>query len=331
MHQLQLLTVLAHWLDKIAIAALRIEPVAGGLSGAKVWRVVLPTGSLCLRRWPSHCSLGERLREIHLLMEHVWRAGLELIPLPRENSRHETFIEFEGHVWELTSWIHGEASYLSEPNEVKRRSANASLARFHRAAAGFRHIDPRPAPGLLERAALLTELQAGGLDRISDRLGSEPESTIKLLAHSVLSELRRSLVPVLERVRRICEVPMNLQWCLGDIHQGNLLFIGDNVTGIVDFGAAKVDSVAVDIARLAGSLAGADRDIWTTCLQVYDEVCPLSPGEMAAIAVYDSAGLLATSANWLRWHFVENRVFADRPTVQLRLEELLPKLRAISN
>ena len=52
------------------------------------------------------------------------------------------------------------------------------------------------------------------------------------------------------------ERPLPLQPCLCDVWHDHVLFEGDTVTGVIDYGGAKIDHVAVDLARLLGSMAG---------------------------------------------------------------------------
>ncbi len=63
-----------------------------------------------------------------------------------------------------------------------------------------------------------------------------------------------------------------LQPCIRDVWHDHVLFVGDDVSGLVDFGAMQPDSVAADIARLLGSLAGDDRQAWTIGLAAYESV-----------------------------------------------------------
>src|SRR5206468_3640782 len=70
-----------------------------------------------------------------------------------------------------------------------------------------------------------------------------------------------------------------LQPCLCDPWHDHVLFDGDRLTGIVDYGAAKVDHVSVDLARLLGSLVGDDADAWQRGLGAYRSVRPLAPDE----------------------------------------------------
>ena len=70
-----------------------------------------------------------------------------------------------------------------------------------------------------------------------------------------------------------------LQPCLCDVWHDHVLFDGDRVTGLVDYGAVKIDHPAVDVARLLGSLVGDDAEGWAAGLTAYREVRPFSAEE----------------------------------------------------
>ena len=53
---------------------------AGGFSGARLWRLQGPLGSLCLRAWPSDGPSPDRLRLIHGLMKRAHDSGLDFVP-----------------------------------------------------------------------------------------------------------------------------------------------------------------------------------------------------------------------------------------------------------
>lgn len=57
---------------------------------------------------------------------------------------------------------------------------------------------------------------------------------------------------------------VSVQLCFTDVHRDHVLYSGDEVTGLIDYGAVKLDSPAVDLARLFGeneaTLAEAIRD-----------------------------------------------------------------------
>jgi homoserine kinase type II len=117
-----------------------------------------------------------------------------------------------------------------------------------------------------------------------------------------------------------------LQPCLCDIWHDHVLFDGDRVTGVVDYGSIKTDHVAVDLARLLGSLV-SDDPVWRSAgLDAYAVTRPLTPEDRALVTVLDETGSLLGAANWLRWLFHEHRQYPDRPAVARRLATLVQRL-----
>jgi homoserine kinase type II len=117
-----------------------------------------------------------------------------------------------------------------------------------------------------------------------------------------------------------------LQPCLGDLWHDHVLFDGDTVTGLIDYGAARLDHVAVDLARLLGSLAGDESNLRAAGLTAYRRVRPLSPDEEALVTVLDRTGTILGAANWLLWLYREGRVFEDREGVARRLAALVERI-----
>ena len=66
-----------------------------------------------------------------------------------------------------------------------------------------------------------------------------------------------------------------------DLWHDHILFTGNAVTGLIDFGSVKEDHVAVDLARLLGSMIGDDAAIWEVGLSAYQRIQPLSAEEAA--------------------------------------------------
>jgi Ser/Thr protein kinase RdoA (MazF antagonist) len=117
-----------------------------------------------------------------------------------------------------------------------------------------------------------------------------------------------------------------LQPCIGDVWHDHILFDGERVTGVIDYGAAKVDHVAADLARLLGSLVPDMPDRMQQALCVYSAIRPLPNPEL--VTVLDAAGVVGAVVNWLR---LLNRDFtADRLAVARRLEMLVRRLSLLT-
>jgi homoserine kinase type II len=104
------------------------------------------------------------------------------------------------------------------------------------------------------------------------------------------------------------------------------LFDGDRVSGVVDFGALRIECVAADLARLLGSLVGDDAQRWRLGLAAYEEVRPLHDNERRLVAAFDAANVVLSGMNWLRWICLEQRQFESRQRVLSRLDEILLRL-----
>jgi Ser/Thr protein kinase RdoA (MazF antagonist) len=309
---------------------------AGGFSGALFWSVDSSAGRLCLRRWPSEHPTRQRLRFIHAVLRHVHALGCGFVPVPRTAAHGDSFVEWEGCLWELAPWMPGQADYRQRPTPLKLANAMKALAQFHLAAATIRvpeefaFVSPGPSPGILERRRQLTEILGRGGETLSRAIESGARHWPEL------AERGRRLVAALpivgSAVREFLEhaaaLAVPLFPCLRDVWHDHVLFSGENVSGMVDFGALRVESPAADIARLVGSLAGEDHATREAGLAAYRTVRPLSVNELDLAAAFDRSGALLGAANWMQWVFIENRRFGERDVVIERVDELMRRLRA---
>jgi Ser/Thr protein kinase RdoA (MazF antagonist) len=309
---------------------------AGGFSGALFWRLHSASGPFCLRRWPQEHPSREQLPQIHAILQHVFHHGFQRVPVPLptvaggSTNAGRTFVEYDGHLWELAPWLPGVASYTAAPSLAKLANAMQSLAQFHRAAEAFPSQLPKqgPSPGIRSRLDRLRWWAAGGLDQLRSALASFPipHSPFPILARR-LCDLFVAARPTVEAsLTQALELPVSLQPCIRDIWHENVLFTGDEVSGLVDFGALAFDNVATDVARLLGSMAGDDSGAWHTGLASYESIRKLSATETVLIATFDRANVLLSGLNWCRWHFLEGRHFADSARMLARVEEHVARL-----
>jgi Ser/Thr protein kinase RdoA (MazF antagonist) len=125
---------------------------------------------------------------------------------------------------------------------------------------------------------------------------------------------------------RVCLTP-----CLRDIWHDHVLFVGDQVTGFVDFGALKAESVAADVARLLGSLLGDDREGWEIGLNAYQRHRPLSRDELELVAAFDQANVLLAGIQWLEWIYLEHRKFERLDLIVDRVSDNLSRLTVLAS
>jgi homoserine kinase type II len=327
----------------------QVEPLgmAGGFSGARFWRLAAPCGLLCLRRWPPEHPTPDGLRQIHGLLRHVWDQGFRLVPRPLAARDGRTFIEHEAALWELTPWLPGQADYCALRCEARLRAAMRTLGEFHLAAASYvdesLHVDEPLQDSLARSGELRPRAAAPGLGRRLARLHALLRSGLAGLRHDVnrngarwpdLATRAQRLFELFECVAGHVERTMSdaapalvpLQWCIGDIWHDHVLFTGDMVTGLIDFGAVRRDSVAADVARLLGSLARDDPSDWRIGLAAYEDVRRLMPEERALVRALDESSVLMSGLSWLEWVFGDGRRFDSSAAVIARVDENLERL-----
>ncbi|MEX2174761.1 MAG: phosphotransferase [Pirellulaceae bacterium] len=319
------LSVLSKFLPAGQIA--RIEPLThSGWSGARIWRVWTNEGQmLCLRRWPPAHPSPERLQLIHAVLAHVADGGIDFVPVPLAAVGGQTFVEQAGHLWELTPWLPGKADSSASPNPVRLSAAMRALARFHRAAAGF-SIAAGTAPAIVERLSLCRRLQAGGFAQLETHVGRGLSQELDQRARRILERTRDRLASLAARLGAFEQVAFPLQPAIRDIHREHMLYTEDEVTGLIDFGALRIDTPMADVARLVGSLVADDAAARQRALDAYATVRSLSEQDRRAIDLLDESNVVLSGLNWTGWLYVERRDMGNPAPIVRRLDEILGRL-----
>jgi Ser/Thr protein kinase RdoA (MazF antagonist) len=314
--------------------ALTIDPLpsTGGFSGAELWRLQSPRGPLCLRRWPVESPSPKRLEFIQAVLWHVDQEGFHQIPLPVETRHHHGYVRHAGNLWELTPWLPGAPDYRDKPSHARLHAALGALARFHLAAASFPlpETGPTPSPGMLERVQRLEGLLAGRLAELASSVTDDDWPQLAVRGRKLI-ELFATLGPkLLPSLRRSAGLGVEIQPCIRDIWHAHVLFVDQQVSGIVDFGALRPENVAADIARLLGSLAGDNANDWRRGLSAYQEMRPLSTDELTLATAFDRSTVLMGGLQWREWIYSQQRIFETRGAVLSRIDEFLSRLSMLS-
>lgn len=324
---------------------MRIEPLgsAGGMSGAQFWRITVVSRSadparqrsLILRRWPTEHPTFERLQFIHAVLAHAAGQDINFLPLPIRATNGETFIQYAGHLWELAPWMPGTADYDRQPRVEKLCTAMIALAQFHLAVADYAPpIAPGSAGGshaVNRHLARIKKLSSTAIDELSRAIHDTTWPELAPLARQFIAALPPAVPPAIARLEPLANAQLPLQPCLRDIWHDHILFTGDAVTGIIDFGAVDIDTPATDIARLLGSFADAgtvQAQTWREGLAAYSTVRPLSSDETQAAHALDASGTILAGCNWIRWIYINRRQFENHAQVLNRFRRILERVNS---
>lgn len=293
----------------------------GAFSGARLWRLETAAGDCCLRAWPPGGMTQAQLAFLHSLLHRA--AALPFVPRLIPTQHGPTWLQHHDTLWEMTTWLPGTADFHASPSIPRLQAACRALAHLHLAWAD-RTATSAVCPAVERRLAALAEwqrlLQQGWQPNWTDADPITPWARRAWLqVQARHADLPRHLGPWLSR-----RVPV--QPCLCDIWHAHVLFTGDVVTGLIDYGSVKVDHIAVDLTRLLGSLVGADAALREAGLQAYAEVRPLADWERELVVDLDRTGTVIAATNWLRWIYYDGRSYPNRAAVAQRLADLVRRL-----
>lgn len=299
---------------------------SGGLSGASIWMCQSSYGPFALRCWPAEHPTPQRLSDIHAAMYSARSQGVEYVPSLLNNRHGKSFTSDGLRLWEVTQWMPGAADYLHAPSTPRLQAALEALATLHRVwqmlPATPEHVAVGPSPAMLERYRRLEVSLRQLRDWTRLPLGDSPHRS---LATQTLQHLAVRGPQLLELLRPLCATPVPLHFVLRDVWSDHLLFVDERVTGIIDYGAARLDEPATDVARLLGSLEPFDERKWLVGWEAYQTLNPQV--DLERVRMLDRVGTLLSALQWLQWLVLEPRAF-DASAKQLveRWQRLITRL-----
>lgn len=326
-------------------------PGVQGFSGAVIRRITVaeridaaltimraPT-IYCLRGWPSSALPHARLMELHRFLRFVRDEGVHVVAVPIAATTGETLILSGGRKWQLEPWMPGTADFKRISTDSRLNSAMDTLARFHKAAARYRPTaagrtwfsEPlvAPSPSVRERLSLVDLWSDWRLQEAATGMNHDPDRRFGDVAGEIIDRFRSMRDRLRAELIEMLETPVPLQVCLRDVWHDHVLFTGDEVTGLVDPSAARVECVAADLSRLLGSLLGSWGERWEVALQSYCGTRPLSPNEYRLIGVLHRSGALLSGMTWIERRLRDEIPGDTMPAIVSRLEDFRSQLGGI--
>jgi homoserine kinase type II len=249
------------WLTRYAVGPLsEIAPIAAGIENTNYF-VTTTKGRYVL-------TLYERLPAEELpfylnLMAHLARAGVEC-PAPIPDRTAALFSVLNGKPASLVTRVDG--APMDSPDALHCAAVGAALGRLHLASVTYRpRLTNRRGPAWWRQAA----------------------RAVRPFVDPAQSQL---LAAEIRFLTGFAKVRMPRGAIHGDLFCDNVLFVGERVSGIIDFGFAATDFLAYDLAITVndwcivneGTQAGAlVPELVGALVNAYDAVRPLAPDERA--------------------------------------------------
>ncbi|MCK8780627.1 homoserine kinase [Rhizobium sp. NTR19] len=200
------------------------------------------------------------------LMQHLSAKGLSCpLPLPRRDG--QLLGELSGRPAALISFLEG--MWLRKPEARHCREVGRALAEMHLAGEGFEIV--RPNALSLEGWKTLWAKSADRADEVETGLQDEVTAELEYLEAHWPKDLPAGVIHA-------------------DLFQDNVFFLGDNLSGLIDFYFACNDLLAYDVAICLNAWCFEKDGSYnvtkgSAMLDGYASVRPLSPDEVAALPV----------------------------------------------
>jgi len=311
---------------KFGIHAEAVTPASNsGFSGAEVWRISADQGKqYSVKRLANMTE--DHLAWIHRVLLHTIVCDCDFVPSPQRTKDGMSFHTDGDSLWEVCTWVPGEADFETNPSDKRLSHAMKSLAKFHQSAAQV-NFDFRPSDGVRARLDGLMNLKETVKSlHISSKATVDTYPTLNSLLlqlKQIPSQKRKSLA---DKLSKFAGQTLPLQPVIRDLWHDHLLFSGEQLTGLVDFDAMQMDSISLDLTRCLGSIVPNKFDRWKFALQAYSSVRPIQPAELELIGLLDPINIVLSSMNWIKWIVVEKRQFENPMAVESRLKMLKDRM-----
>lgn len=310
-----------------------------GFSGADVFRLRTDSGEFALRRWPNKSLPVQRILALHRLLDWVGQAGVTQVAVPISGVDGTTLVSIDSGMWQMEPWMPGEANFHVQSSKEKLFEAMGALAAWHRAAATFGPDDegrewfrcePQSrSPAVVERLEKLHNWLAGRIRRLEQAVAGAPHDEFRDLARQITQTFHAVAPVVANELRSLATRTYRLQPCLRDVWHDHILFTGNNVTGIVDPSACRLENIATDLARLLGSFVEDDRVSWRLAVDAYRRHNTLDDDEYELMRALDRSSVILSGLFWVDRRYLRGTSFIDEAAVLDRLRTIVRRQRAL--
>ncbi|MDC0273912.1 phosphotransferase [Planctomycetaceae bacterium] len=327
-----------HWPAMFAQA--KIMDSHAGFSGAIVERIEVGGQHFALRGWPKESLPAARLLGLHQFQRFLFERGFTQVSVPVPTIDGRSLVQHEKRFWQMEPWMPGKADFLKHPSDEKLKAVMHLLARLHIASTQFVasqesalwfSVSPSaPSPALVERIQILERWSGTNPETLHRSIQQKliPEK-IKDRLCEILSLYLSHAEKVHSELREMADHQFSLQPCLRDLWSEHVLWTANQVTGLIDFGACRIENPMIDLSRLLGSYFIDDSESYQKAIGWYDEIRSVSTSERKLFSVLDRSQRLLAGMTWIDRLVLTAHPLNDWSAVENRLDEILPRLRVM--
>jgi Ser/Thr protein kinase RdoA (MazF antagonist) len=256
-----------------------------------------------MKQWPVTMGV-DRLRQIHRFQTHLAQTPRALTPALVAWSHRETVLEIDGAAWEIAEWKPGfPLEQVGEASDEQIVQCAEALARMHHRSESFESRTCVP-DGLKQRLDAMIDAVRPGNDsrrRFLDTISTRDSYSASGILQDLFLRAICVIPDVFAPMRTLTEIPTACFWVLRDVWREHILFRDQRVSGIFDFGAARLDWPGLDLVRALGTMMFESDPRWQSALDRYLEVRPDPSMTLANLRAVHRASVALSGLQWLDW------------------------------
>ena len=300
-----------------------------GFSGSLLWKISTNETDYLLRCWPCETK-RERIAWIHTVQSQIRGSGFLYTPQIFQAENQQTFAHVDGRYWELAAWMPGASNSGFDLSESKLLSMFGLLAQFHLHSVQIPAAIPMQSGAsstVQERIELIEYFNAIPLEQLSKAILQTKWKDFINRAVELFDAYQKHSQQLLHELNSVKHLRFHLQPCLRDARGEHFLFESGEPSGLIDYGAMRMESVAVDLARLSSStIRSSEVAQHEKVVAHYEQHRSLTSDEKSLIQVLMNSSRYLTGMNWIRWVALEKKQFASPDGVLARLDIALEQV-----
>jgi Ser/Thr protein kinase RdoA (MazF antagonist) len=321
-----------------------VKTVSSGFSRNQVWHVRLADlpyePQYALRFWNDQTYSLQQLKDI-LSFQKTLKDKRIVVPEPKRWLNNEFVISGEWSsgeegFWTIEAWMPGESlNGIEAVSDELLEQIVACLSALHRAGREI-GVMTRRSKGIQERIEKLERLKSKVADHTPEDLlqrfvGTPNIESIKLgfeTAHRLVRDQASAWVKMLNLIQ---DHSPECHWVIRDLWRENILIANGNISGIIDFGASRIDWPILEFVRCVSSFLLPKDPRWQSVLDSYAMTLPTR--DSVSLELVQQLDQVATALSLAYWYEqLENATTA--PGMQLktqawaRIEELCIRIQS---
>jgi Ser/Thr protein kinase RdoA (MazF antagonist) len=316
-----------------------VKTISGGFSRNRVWHVrhadPLHDRQYAIRCWNDYTYSLQRLNDI-LNFQKKLSEKQSVVPEPKCWANGTFIISGENGFWTIEEWMPGESlDGIEAVSDELLEQIVTCLSSLHRAGREFGVITRR-SRGIQDRITQIERWKLNIANQTPERLMQHFNDTphiesIQIGFEIAHRQMRNQSSSWLRLLKSIQDRPLECHWVMRDLWRENILITQERVSGIIDFGASRIDWPILELVRCVSSFLLPKDPRWPSVLESYAMTLPTR--DSVSLELVQQLDQVATALSLAFWYEQLENVITDpgmqlKPQAWARIDELCIRIQS---